>query len=669
VTPALVRRLHTCDKDCYGACVFEGTWDDAAKLLVSATPSKAHPFTRGFFCAKYANRPAQLYREDRLTVPLVRSGSKGTNEFTPASGDDAWAILATKAKEIIDRFGPGAVLGAYYSGNTGILSGAYPLRVFNALGATVTAGGICNEGGIAGLKELFGTYSTTNPLQLASPDASLIVVWGSDLSAHNIHAYQLVREAQRRGTMLAVIDTRRTETAANADVFIHATPGTEGVIALVAAKRAIAAGGLDAAFIDEHVNIDPGLIETIQELDDDHLLQKAEVEADAINAFVDALIAHQHHTIFNVGYGIQKDVYGGETVKAIALLQILLGNIGKPGCGVVYSQSGIRRDIFNGLWAHVSGSEVLGSAGEVPIVELAGALESGRYKLLIVYNFNPASSLPDQARLRTQLAREDIFMVVLDLFLNATTRYADLVFPAKAGVETDDLIWGYYMPGLSANNAGPCPYPDCESNVEFFQHLATVLGLDQGEHASLFLEPDAEIVRQCLDLAGRDVEDDVASKGYHLFVDAGSVLYEDLQFPTSDGRIRAMLPVTQVREKEPGSFFLITPQHIGYLHSQLGVMAGEQHPEFDHVFLHPIDASLIGLTEGDAVIVSSRDVAREYVLGIDGTLKHGTVLLYSGGPSAENGACNANFFTPGTPERSGHSGSYNSGIVSIRRAG
>lgn len=637
-------------------------------MLVSARPLKEHPFTRGFFCQKYSDRAAHAYHPDRLTRALARSGPKGKNEFKEITNDDAFDVMLAKIREILEIDGPQAILGAYYSGNNGLLSGAYPERFFNALGATITSGGICNEGGIESLKQCFGTYSTTNPLQLVDPAAELIVIWGSDLAAHNIHAYRLVQKAREQGATLVVIDTRRTTITSEADLFIHATPCTEGIIAMLALKRIINANENDTTFVERHVIVEEGLMIQLATIDEASTLKAIEINERDIDTLAQLLIEHKHHTIFNVGYGIQKNVLGGETVKAIALLQVFLGNIGKPGCGIVYSQSGLRRDIINKLTSHISASEILGKAADIPIIELSSALESGKYKMLIVFNFNPASSLPDQSRLRTQLARDDLFVIVHDLFLTATTRYADIVIPAKAGIESNDLTWGFYMPGISINRVGPCPYPDCLSNAEFFQRLATGLGLYESTNGTLFLEDDGEIVEQCLAIAGDDVRIDIAERGYHIFVDESTVPFSDLKFPTSDTKIHASIPHmldSNFRVLNPGEFFLITPQHERFIHSQLGETTPDSRHDFDLVYLHPRDIESNGLTNGDIVEVSDDQFTTTYILAADEMLKPGSAMLFSGGPTTDDGMKNANFFTPEKPESLGRSGSYNSGIIKI----
>ena len=156
-----VKRFGSCAKDCYGGCVYEAIWDDNTSdhPLTKAIPSKNHPLTQGIFCPKLNRRQDFLYHADRLKSAYRRTGQKGKGQFQPCTTHDLILHLAKDVQRVLDAYGPHAIAGAYYSGNSHLLSMHAPLRFFRALNARVTVGGICNEGGNAGLEELFGTYS------------------------------------------------------------------------------------------------------------------------------------------------------------------------------------------------------------------------------------------------------------------------------------------------------------------------------------------------------------------------------------------------------------------------------------------------------------------------------------------------------------------------------
>jgi anaerobic selenocysteine-containing dehydrogenase len=667
-------RFGTCSKDCYGSCAFEGHWDDKASehKFMFAVPSKNHPFTNGFFCPKYKQRENLIYHQDRLKTLLIRSGPKPNNQFKEISLIDGINLIAEKVKEIRRNNNNKSILGAFYSGNSGIISQYAPLRFFEKLGSTITSGGICNEGGCAGLKELFGTYSTTNPFQITNQSTKLIVNWGSNLSESNNHAYYLVKKALKNGTTLVVIDSRETVISQKADLFLHIFPGTEHLLAKLTVIEIFANRAHDEDFLIENVESYLSIIQEATKVEKKKLLSQIGIDVQSFKTFVDFLIKFRHHTIFNIGYGVQKDFFGGRIVKSIALIQIILGNLGKPGTGIIYSQSDFIKPILQPLQDYITNIKGESNMTEIPIISLGDVLSSGNYQMLFIYNFNPASSLPNQNLLRRALLRDDLYIVVLDMFLNETTKYADIVIPAKFDLESFDLVSPYYIPGLSINIGGPCPYQNCLSNYEFFQKLALKVDFKNTE---IFQESEETIFRNCLDKLPSNIQEILRSKGYYLLVGMDSIPFSDLKWPTPSNRIQAVGPYFTFGEKElsrklnmkKNEFVLISPSHFYLLHSQLGQLNQKYLNDFSKIFLRSEDIKNLDLVEGCKVKVSNEYGSGVYVLTKAPILKCKTALIYSGLSSTTRKDVNVNFFTPDKPEELGFSGVYNSAIVKIEK--
>ncbi len=665
-------RFGTCTKDCYGSCVFKGSWnDDAAEYkFISGYPIKDHPFTMGFFCPKLKQRQDLIYHPNRLKVPLIRNFSKPKNSFEPINFDKALNIIAKKIMDINEDGNSSSILGAFYSGNSGLISMYSPIRFFKTLGATITGGGICNEGGCAGLTHLFGTYSTTNPFQLINPATRLIVVWGSNLSESNIHAYFLVKQAIRTGAKLVVIDSRRTQIAKKAGCFLHLYPGTDHLLAKLVINELINNKSHDEKFLKIHVDFYSSIIQEAIQIDKEKLISQTGIKSHSLQKFVDLLIAFKHHTIFNVGYGIQKDYYGGRIVKSVALIQIILGNFGKPGTGLIYSQSDFMKPLLRPLLEYITQITPDSNIKEITLINLGSILASEDYQLLFIYNFNPASSLPNQNQFRRALLRDDLFVVNIDMFLNETTKYADIVIPAKFDLESHDLISPYYIPGLSINIGGPCPYPNCMSNYEFFQRLAWRIGLKDIE---IFQETEESIFNRCLTMLPSKIRKEVNSKGYYLYFNLDYVAFTDMSFPTQNNRIQALGPHFKFGREDVNfrlnhnnnEFLLITPSHPYFLHSQLGQLHSKYLEVFGKVYLTSEDIKSNGFIRGNPVLVSNEYGNAEYILEESRTLKSRMALIFSGPSSPFSRNPNANFFTPDKPEELGLSGAYNSGIVKI----
>ena len=667
-------RFGTCSKDCYGSCVFRGIWNDEASeyKFLSAHPLKEHPFTNGFFCPKFKRREDLLYHQERLKYPLIRKGPKSKNAFEEISLKEASDIIVEKLLYIQKNHNSSSILGAYYSGNCGLISQYAPLRFFGKLGATITNGGICNEGGCAGLTELFGTYSTTNPFQLKNSSTRLIVIWGSNLSESNNHAYYLVKQALKNGVKLVVIDSRRTKIAEKANCFLHIFPGMEYILVKLIINELIANHAYDKEFLNNYVDSYSSVFLEVAKLDKKKLLSQIGIKHQTLQYFVELLIEFKHHTLFNIGYGIQKDYYGGRIVKTVALIQILLGNLGKPGTGLVYSQSDFLKPLLRPVQDYISNIKDGSKITKIPLIKLGSYLSTGKYKFLFIYNFNPASSLPNQNLLRRALSNKNLFIVVLDMFLNETTKYADIVIPAKFDLESNDLTSAYYVPGLSTNIGGPCPYQNCMSNYEFFQQLAWKLGF---EDDSIFQESEETIFQNCIRMLPLDIQKNLNTQGYYLLFDNNNVPFNNLEFPTPNNRIQAIGPHFKFGDNEmirklnmkKNEFLLLSPSHLYFLHSQLGHLNTKYLNEFNKVFLASKDIENLNLEIGYEVLVSNEYGSGEYTLAEFHILKPRTALIYSGLSSTLKGNPNVNFFIPDEPEDLGFSGAYNSAIVKITK--
>lgn len=667
-------RFGTCTKDCYGSCVFNGIWNDNAieHKLLYAKPLKNHPFTNGFFCSKYNNRQELLYHPKRLKKPLARISLKPENNFKIISSQQAIEIIAQKVIEIKEKGQEKSIIGAFYAGNSGLISMHSPLRFFTKVGGTVTSAGLCNEGGCESLKKIFGTYSISNPLQIINPATHLIVIWGSNLSESNIHAYFLVKQAIKNKTKLIVIDSRNTRVAKKSNCFLQINPGTEHLMATMLVKALDNQNACDIEFLKENVDSYSSIFSEIGDFDENKLLSQIGINFERFQEFVDLLVEHKHHTLFMIGYGVQKDFYGGRIVQSIALLQILLGNIGKQGTGLLYSQSDFIKPTTLPILNYITSSTISSNLKEIPLINLGKALSTGDFKLLFVYNFNPVSSLPNQNLLREALLKKDLFVVVLDLFLNETTNYADIVIPAKFDLESSDIITPYYFPSISINLGGPCPYSDCMSNYEFFQQLAWKVGYKK---SAIIKESEEDIFNKSLNMLPQKIYKDLISKGYHLLFDQTQIPFKNLKFPTLNHKIQVQHINLRFGEKElnqklnrkKNEFILISPSHSYFLHSQLGQLNSKYYEDFGRIFLNPEDIKTLDIDINEEVIVSNEYGYAKYILAELPSLKSGIALIYSGVSSPYNESTNVNLFTPDIPEESGLSGAYNSSVIKVKK--
>jgi anaerobic selenocysteine-containing dehydrogenase len=665
----ITKRFGTCSKDCYGSCVFVGEWDDNAeeRKFLRAIPSKSHLFTQGYFCSKFNKRENLIYHPDRLKCALERVGHKGTNDFKKIETEAAIDKISQKFLEVLNQFGPESIVGSYYAGNFGLISKLSPLRFFNKLGATITTGGICNEAGVNALEQMFGFSSISNPFHLLNQQTKLIVVWGSNLPERNVHAYNLVKKALKNEVKLVVIDTRKHELANEAHLFLQPYPGTELLVAKLLISQIVKSQAYDNEFISRHLENAAEILKIVENLDEEKICLKTGLERTEIIQVSELLKKYKYGTIFNLGFGVQKYHHGGDTIQLIALIQVLMGNLGKMGTGIIYDQGSFSDFYMNPIKRYITKSSNLSTDKEIKLIDLGWALNSLKYKMLFIYNFNPASSLPNLNLVRKTFLRDDLTIIVLDPFLTETTKYADFVIPSKLGVENDDIYSPYYVPGVSINEGGPCPYPNCLTNYEFFQKLACKIGLK--DH---FQDTQKTIFKNSIQLLPQDIKQNVINQGYHVLFKKDDAPLKELFSLTSTKKIKVNTKILSqdpftLEPKDINDFYLISPSHKEYIHSQFGQINRKSLGDFQYVFLHPLDIKRLNFQENEKVLVSNRYGKAEYVIDKFEQLRSGVALIYSGSPLHSAKGINVNLFTPQNPEKSRLSGSYNSTMIKISK--
>lgn len=217
-------------------------------------PDRHHP--SGGLCAIGAAAPAILARPDRLTHPLRRTRPKGGEDagWERISWDEALATIAGKLRQVRQESGAEAVACSCPTVSAGGSADWLPYleRFCNLLGTPnrIATTALCQWSRDQGSRLTYGTG-------LPNPDydqASLIVIWGHNPAHTNLQAWQQIRAAQRRGARLMVVDSRRTATAAAADLWLAPASGTDGALILGLIRHLLHEGWYDAEFLRHWTN-------------------------------------------------------------------------------------------------------------------------------------------------------------------------------------------------------------------------------------------------------------------------------------------------------------------------------------------------------------------------------------------------------------------------------
>src|SRR5260221_5176062 len=238
-----------CAHDCPDMCSLLAEVEDGRVKRIKGDPDQR--FTAGFACAK-VNRDADLvHSPERIATPLRRVGVKGEGKFAPITWDQALDEIAERWRGIIAESGPQALLGYAYSAHQGMLNRGLPLGLFRALGASrLIAGTVCDTCCEEAWNVTVGAAAGADPE--AVDDSDLIVAWGADLVATNVHFWAKAEAAQKRGVKVIVIDPRKSRTARLADRHLPIGIGTDAALALGVMHILVRDGLVDRGYVAAH---------------------------------------------------------------------------------------------------------------------------------------------------------------------------------------------------------------------------------------------------------------------------------------------------------------------------------------------------------------------------------------------------------------------------------
>jgi anaerobic selenocysteine-containing dehydrogenase len=235
-----------CPLDCPDSCSLSATVQDGR--VTGLDGSYASRVTAGYICAKVRRFPERVYGPGRLLYPAVRTGAKGEGLFRRASWDEALTIVADRLQETARRWGGESILPYSYGGSNGLLTqDTSDATLFRRLGASRLLRTVCAAATGAAHEALYARMPSVAYEDF--PDARLILLWGANPSASGIHLVPYIREAQRRGARLVVIDPRTTPLARGADIHLAVRPGTDLPVALAMHRHLFEDGLADESFL------------------------------------------------------------------------------------------------------------------------------------------------------------------------------------------------------------------------------------------------------------------------------------------------------------------------------------------------------------------------------------------------------------------------------------
>lgn len=647
--PRIARSV--CPHDCPSTCALDVELVDA-RTIGRIRGAKDDPYTAGVVCEKVARYAERIHHAERLLYPLRRVGTKGEGRFERISWEAALDEIVARFRAIEAEFGPEAVWPYHYAGTMGHVQRDGIHRLTRARGYSNQYETICTGSAWPGYIAGTGLLTGPNPEQMAESDC--VVIWGTNPVHTQVNVMtHAIRARKERGAQIVVVDIYRTATMEQADLGLVIRPGSDGALALAVMHVLLREKLADRSFLERFTDFSDDFATHVEKRPPRWAAKITGLSIEEIEAFA-RLVGTTPRTFFRLGYGFSRQRNGATNMHAALCIPAMTGAWRHRGGGAFHTNSGawgLDKSLITGAALRQDGGRWLDMCQLGPI--LAGdqaALRDGPpVKAMLIQNTNPANVNPDQSLVRQGFLREDLFTVVHEQFMTETAQLADIVLPATMFLEHNDY---YTRSGHNRVLYGPrlVEAPgEARPNFEVINALLRRFGVDD---PSLGMT-DREMVEATLRNSGCGELGDIEKTGFveRALPEAATRFAEGFAWP--DGRFRFAPDWPAVAAKkdyiwvcdpdemprfadwwdinEPTDaahpFRLATSPSRAFLNSTFTETPGSRKraPE-PLLFIHPLDAAMAGIAEGDMVRVGNRRGEVVLTASIFGGLQRGVLI-------------------------------------------
>jgi ferredoxin-nitrate reductase len=576
---------------CSTGCSMEVGLDSSGKAVTTRGVADA-PVNRGKLCIKGITEAGILEAQGRGTVPLVRGHT--WEDWKNSSWDEALDKTASEFKRIQEAYGRDSV--AIVSTGQILTEEFYTLGklVRGVIGSNNYDGNttLCMASAVSGYKRSFGSDGPPGCYDDFSHTECLLA-FGSNLPEQHPVIYWRLKEAlEKRKLPLIVVDPRVTMFAQFADIHLPIVPGTDLVLLNSLAHVIFAEGLADEEYMENHCSGLEELRELAREYDPDSAAKITGIDADTIRQ-VARLYAGAGSAMSIWTMGINQSTHGSDGVCAINNLNLITGNIGKPG-GTSLSITGQCNAMGTREWSSCSGlpgyrqlenarhrQEVGEFWGVDPeffpekrglfMTDIFPAIESGQIKALWLVATNPMTSMPNTGRIRKILEKLEL-CVVQDSYVDVeSTQYAHVYLPASIWAEKDGCFTNTER---RVNRVTPVTPPLAESKPDLWIFNELAKRWEQGRDMN-FPDKAEDVFEEMkplsvgvggngepriLDISGMSYEKILQQRGIQWPMREGQErgearLYTEGVFQFPDGKARLLaLPWADNNEKPDAEF-------------------------------------------------------------------------------------------------------------------
>jgi formate dehydrogenase alpha subunit len=604
-----------------------------------------HPVSEGSLCPKGNAVLEVLNHPDRLQYPM----KKTNGGWERISWDEALDLVAERLRTTRD---------SRSADSLGFLASAKCTNeenyLFQKLGRLLGTNNVdhcarlCHAPTVVGLARAFGSGAMTNPIpDLANADCVFII--GSNLAENHAPVARWVLRAKEKGAKVIVADPRLTPTAWLADTFLPIRPGSDVALLNGMMHVIIEEGLTNQAFIGQRTSGYNELVKVVQDYAPDDV---AHITGAPPALIVEAARAYGKASSAAIVYcmGITQHTTGSDNVTACANLALICGQMGRPGAGLwpLRGQNNVQGACDMGALAEFypgyrrvddpqaaeTFRQAWGSNLQPPIsnlnpnpgltvVEMMDAAAAGEVKAMYIMGENPLLSDPNAGHVHQALEALD-FLVVQDIFLTETAQLADVVLPAAAWAEKEGTFTSTGR-RVQWSHRAVAPPGKARDDLWIIGQVAQRLGFNFLDRQGLLTAASVlSEVNQLVPIYGGIAPQRILDRQGLLTAACGGLFWpcpkadhpgtpilHTEAFFTPDGRAR-IVPVRYIppAEEISAGFPLVLTTGRVAVHHNAGSMTRrspslmERAPEL-FVEIHPTDAAQLGITEGEAVAVTT----------------------------------------------------------------
>ncbi len=448
-----IRRVRTTCPHCAVGCQFDLLVRGNQIMGVEAADG---PSNHGRLCVKGRFGSYRFVMSgDRITDPLIKD--RATGKFRKASWDEALDLVASKFMALKKEYGPDSLAGfaCSRSPNEDIYMVQKMVRTCFGTNNTDNCARVCHSASVAGLAKTLGSGAMTNPIYDITHDVDCILLVGSNPEeAHPVVGMQ-IREAVRNGTKLIVVDPRDIDIAAQADIHLKLRPGTNIAFANGMCHVFIEEGLIDEKFIAERTEGFDELKKIVADYTPEKVGKLCHIDPDDLRAAA-RMYAKAKKAPIIYCLGVTEHSTGTEGVMAMSNMAMMVGKLGRPGCGVnpLRGQNNVQgacdmgaqpnqfpgyqnvtdptvREKFERAWGVKLPSEIGLHATDVFPAAIRGDIKG-----LYIYGEDPVVTDPDTHHILKALKSLDFF-VIQELFMTETAQLADVILPGRSYAEKE----------------------------------------------------------------------------------------------------------------------------------------------------------------------------------------------------------------------------------------